>query len=79
VSRLPICSTRPTPDTEDPSGDSAIFEVVFGKLVVHYGLEHNVITNDPSYDEMLKLVKNSELSELGWKLWQAIQRMEGCE
>jgi penicillin V acylase-like amidase (Ntn superfamily) len=68
--------TDPIPRTR---AATAIFEVVFGKLVVHYGLEHNVITNDPPYDEMLKLVKNFELSEPAWKLWQATQRMEGHE
>jgi choloylglycine hydrolase len=34
----------------DPSGDSAIFEILDGELVVHHGSEYNVMTNDPSYD-----------------------------
>lgn len=35
---------------EDPSGDSAIFELLDGKLVVHHGKEYNIMTNDPPYD-----------------------------
>lgn len=35
---------------EDPSGDSAIFELLDGELVVHDGPEYNIMTNDPSYD-----------------------------
>lgn len=42
---------------EDPSGDSAIFECVDGKLVVHHGPEYRVLTNDPNYDEMLERMK----------------------
>ncbi len=35
---------------EDATGDSAIFEILKGKLVVHHGKEFNVMTNDPNYD-----------------------------
>ena len=35
---------------EDPTGDSAIFEILNGKMVVHHGKEFTVMTNDPSYD-----------------------------
>lgn len=39
----------------DPSGDSAIFEYVGGKLVVHHGKEFQVMTNSPTYDQQLAL------------------------
>jgi penicillin V acylase-like amidase (Ntn superfamily) len=39
----------------DPSGDSAIFEYVGGKLVIHHGREHQVMTNSPTYDQQLAL------------------------
>ncbi len=39
----------------DPSGDSAIFEYVAGKLVVHHGKEYTVMTNSPIYSEQLAL------------------------
>lgn len=39
----------------DPSGDSAIFEYLGGKLVVHHGPEYTVMTNSPSYDQQLAL------------------------
>lgn len=35
---------------EDPTGDSAILEILDGKFVVHHGREYNVMTNDPPYD-----------------------------
>ena len=35
---------------EDVTGDSAIFEILDGELVVHHGREYNVMTNDPPYD-----------------------------
>jgi len=38
---------------EDPSGDSAIFEIINGKLVVHHGKKYSVMTNDPPYDWQL--------------------------
>jgi penicillin V acylase-like amidase (Ntn superfamily) len=39
----------------DPSGDSAIFEYVGGKLVIHHGREYQVMTNSPVYDQQLAL------------------------
>lgn len=39
----------------DPSGDSAIFEYVEGKLVVHHGKEFKVMTNSPIYSKQLAL------------------------
>jgi choloylglycine hydrolase len=42
---------------EDPSGDSAIFELIDGKLVVHHGREFTVMTNDPPYDWQLVNLK----------------------
>lgn len=47
---------------EDASGDSAILEYVNGKLVVHHGREYRVMTNDPTYDQQLALLKNWDLS-----------------
>ncbi|WP_445365751.1 linear amide C-N hydrolase [Microbulbifer sp. ANSA001] len=39
---------------EDPSGDSAIFEIIDGKLVVHHGKKFSVMTNDPPYGWQLQ-------------------------
>lgn len=39
----------------DPSGDSAIFEYIGGKLVVHHGKQYPVMTNSPSFDQQLAL------------------------
>lgn len=39
----------------DPSGDSAIFEYVKGKLVIHHGKDYKVMTNSPTYDQQLAL------------------------
>jgi choloylglycine hydrolase len=39
----------------DPSGDSAIFEYVNGKLVIHHGRQYQVMTNSPIYSEQLAL------------------------
>jgi choloylglycine hydrolase len=39
----------------DPGGDSAIFEYVGGKLVIHHGREYQVMTNSPVYDQQLAL------------------------
>lgn len=41
----------------DASGDSAIFEYVGGKLVVHHGRQNQVMTNSPTYDQQLALNK----------------------
>ncbi|WP_313072298.1 linear amide C-N hydrolase [Melaminivora sp.] len=39
----------------DASGDSAIFEYLQGKLVIHHGREHKVMTNSPPFDEQLAI------------------------
>jgi len=39
----------------DPTGDSAIFEYIDGKLVIHHGPEFQVMTNSPTYDQQLAL------------------------
>jgi choloylglycine hydrolase len=39
----------------DPSGNSAIFEYLGGKLVVHHGRQYQVMTNSPAYDQQLAL------------------------
>ena len=41
----------------DPSGDSAIFEYVQGKLVIHHNKKYQVMTNSPIFDEQLALNK----------------------
>jgi choloylglycine hydrolase len=47
----------------DPSGDSAIFEYVNGKLVIHHGKQYNVMTNSPTFDQQLAL--NSYWQDIG--------------
>jgi penicillin V acylase-like amidase (Ntn superfamily) len=39
----------------DASGDSAIFEYVGGKLVIHHDPSYQVMTNDPLYEEQLAI------------------------
>jgi hypothetical protein len=39
----------------DPSGDSAIFEYLGGKRVIHHGPQYKVLTNSPPYDQELAL------------------------
>ena len=39
----------------DPSGDSAIFEYVKGKLVIHHDRKYQVMTNSPTFDQQLAL------------------------
>jgi len=39
----------------DPSGDSAILEYLDGKLVIHHGPEHAVMTNSPTYEQQLAI------------------------
>ncbi len=39
----------------DPTGDSAIFEYVGGKLVIHHSKFYTVMTNSPVYDQQLAL------------------------
>lgn len=39
----------------DPTGNSAIFEYLDGKLVIHHGKDCQVMTNSPSYDKQQTL------------------------
>ncbi|BAR99963.1 choloylglycine hydrolase [Blastochloris viridis] len=39
----------------DATGDSAIFEYIGGKLVIHHGRQYQVMTNSPVYDQQLAL------------------------
>jgi choloylglycine hydrolase len=39
----------------DPSGDSAIFEYLGGKLVIHHDRKYQVMTNSPSFDQQLAI------------------------
>ena len=39
----------------DKTGDSAIFEYIGGKLVIHHGRQFQVMTNSPAYDQQLAL------------------------
>jgi len=41
----------------DPTGDSAIFEYIGGKLVIHHGKDYQVMTNSPVFDQQLALNK----------------------
>jgi len=47
----------------DPAGDSAIFEYIGGRLIVHHGRRFNVMTNSPPFDEQLAL--NAYWQEIG--------------
>jgi penicillin V acylase-like amidase (Ntn superfamily) len=47
---------------EDASGDSAIIEYIGGKPVVHHGRDYRIMTNDPTYDEQLALLKELDFS-----------------
>jgi len=47
----------------DPTGDSAIFEYLDGKLVIHHGKQYQVMTNSPSFDQQLAL--NAYWEEIG--------------
>lgn len=42
---------------EDASGDSAIFEYVDGELEIYHSRDYLVMTNSPTYDQQLELVK----------------------
>ena len=48
---------------EDASGNSAIIEYIDGKPVVHHSREFRVMTNDPSYDQQLALLKAQDFSK----------------
>ncbi|MFQ5961899.1 MAG: linear amide C-N hydrolase [Candidatus Methylomirabilales bacterium] len=42
---------------EDITGDSAVFEFINGKLVVHHGPQYTVLTNSPPYDQQLEHIE----------------------
>lgn len=42
---------------EDASGDSAIFEYIDGELKIYHSRDYLVMTNSPTYDQQLELVK----------------------
>jgi choloylglycine hydrolase len=48
---------------EDASGDSAIIEYIGGKPLVHHGREYRIMTNDPTYDQQLALLKAQDFSK----------------
>jgi penicillin V acylase-like amidase (Ntn superfamily) len=39
----------------DPTGGSAIFEYLGGKLVIHHDRKYQVMTNSPSFDDQLAI------------------------
>jgi penicillin V acylase-like amidase (Ntn superfamily) len=39
----------------DTKGDSAVFEYLNGKLVIHHGRDYTVMTNSPVYDQQLAI------------------------
>jgi len=41
----------------DRSGDSAIFEYLKGRLVIHHGRQYQVMTNSPTFDKQLALTE----------------------
>ncbi|MGL5727975.1 MAG: linear amide C-N hydrolase, partial [Plesiomonas sp.] len=48
---------------DDASGDSAIVEYVEGKMTIYHGREHKIMTNDPTYDKQLVLLKKHDFSK----------------
>ena len=48
---------------EDVSGDSAIIEYIGGKPVIHHGREYRIMTNDPTYDQQLAMLKAQDFSK----------------
>lgn len=55
---------------EDATGDSAVLELIGGKLVVHHGKQFTVMTNEPSLDEQLANLKH-------YKIWGGDRAMPG--
>ncbi|GAA4755547.1 linear amide C-N hydrolase [Gordonia alkaliphila] len=45
---------------DDASGDSAVFEYVDGELKIYHSRDYLVMTNSPTYDQQLELVKKYE-------------------
>lgn len=57
---VPILAPTGEPGTvhlsvSDASGDSAIFEYIDGKLVIHHGKQYQVMTNSPIFSEQIPL------------------------
>ena len=50
----------------DKTGDSAVFEHLDGKLVIHHGKQYNVMTNSPIYDQQIAL--NAYWESIGGKI-----------
>jgi choloylglycine hydrolase len=48
---------------EDASGDSAIIEYIGGKPIIHHGRQYKLMTNDPTYDQQLELLKKQDFSK----------------
>ncbi|HEV7735287.1 MAG TPA: linear amide C-N hydrolase [Candidatus Binatia bacterium] len=48
---------------EDAAGDSAIVEYIDGKAVIHHGRQYTIMTNDPSYDQQLALLKQQDFAK----------------
>ncbi len=48
---------------EDAAGDSAIIEYLDGKPVIHHGRQYQIMTNDPTYDEQLALLRKQDYSK----------------
>ncbi len=46
---------------EDQSGNSAIFEFIKGKLVIHQGSQYTVMTNEPAFSIQLENLKKYKL------------------
>jgi choloylglycine hydrolase len=57
----------------DASGDSAIFEYLDGKVVVHHGRQYQVMTNSPTYDEQLAIAKSWESQDRNHSLPGSVQ------
>lgn len=49
----------------DKSGDSAVFEFIKGKLVIHHSKDYKVMTNSPTFDQQLSI--NDYWKEVGGK------------
>jgi choloylglycine hydrolase len=50
----------------DASGDSAVFEYVEGKLVMHHGKQYKVVTNSPTYDKQLAIWSTGRTPATFW-------------
>jgi len=47
---------------EDAGGVSAIIEYIGGKPLIHHGRQYTIMTNDPTYNEQLALLKKLDFS-----------------